>query len=230
MKSGAAICVRCGEPILPTERGTSATTTSIGAATPVLSIAAVTARPPVVELPRGTPSSGRDGGSTIHRRGRPAATRSTSGTGSGRRSRRADRALPSRTSATLARRRGQESGVSPTPGCNNETLRRFVRERAFGPRGGRQRHGRATRNGFPRDAVDRLRRERERQLRERDQVAVDVKRVDVDVRERVAGEVVARVELLTGRAAPDRGLLCGLDSSAPVNRPPDGMPASMKAW
>ena len=29
--------------------------------------------------------------------------------------------------------------MTPTPGCNNETLRRFVRECAFGPSGGRQR-------------------------------------------------------------------------------------------
>ena len=62
-----------------------------------------------------------------------------------------------------------------------------------------------------RHTVDRLGRVREGQHRERDQVAVDLERVQVDVLEGVARLVVARVELLAGGAAPDRLLLLGLD-------------------
>jgi hypothetical protein len=59
--------------------------------------------------------------------------------------------------------------------------------------------------------VDRLGRVREGQHRERDQVAVDVKCVLVDVVDGVARLVVAGVELLAGGTAPDRLLLLGLD-------------------
>ena len=60
------------------------------------------------------------------------------------------------------------------------------------------------------NAVDRLGRERERQLRERDQVAVDPQRMQIDVVERVARLVVALVELVARDATPDRLLLGGL--------------------
>ena len=56
-----------------------------------------------------------------------------------------------------------------------------------------------------------LRRVRERERRERDRVAVHIERVIVVVRVRVAGQVVARVELGARRAAPDRLLLRRLD-------------------
>ena len=62
-----------------------------------------------------------------------------------------------------------------------------------------------------RHTVDRLGRVRECQRRERDQVAVDLKRVQVNVLESVAGLVVASIELLAGGAAPDLLLLIGLD-------------------
>ena len=81
-----------------------------------------------------------------------------------------------------------------------------------------------------RDAVHGLGRVRVRQHRERDRVGVDVERVVVVVRERVAGGVVARVELRTHGAAPDRLLLGGLGTSAPVKRPPAGMSLLMNAW
>src|SRR5262245_45830183 len=59
-----------------------------------------------------------------------------------------------------------------------------------------------------RDAVDRRGGVGEGQLRERDQVAVDLQGVLVDVVDGVAGLVVAGVELRPGGAAPD-GLLRG---------------------
>ena len=63
-------------------------------------------------------------------------------------------------------------------------------------------------------------------MRERDQVAVDVERMVVVVLERVAGQVVARVELLTRPCRPrSRPAAAVLTSSAPVKRPPEGMPA-----
>ena len=68
-----------------------------------------------------------------------------------------------------------------------------------------------TRHLLARHTVDRLGRVRERQRRERDQVAVDLERVQVDVLDGVAVLVVAGVELLAGGAAPDRLLLLGLD-------------------
>jgi hypothetical protein len=53
--------------------------------------------------------------------------------------------------------------------------------------------------------------------------------VQVDVVDVVARLVVAGIELLADDAAPDRGLSAVLGTSAPVNRPPDAMPASMNA-
>ena len=66
-----------------------------------------------------------------------------------------------------------------------------------------------------RDAVDRLGRVGEGQLREGDQVAVHLERVQIDVVEGVARQVVAGVELLPGGTAPDRLLLRGLDLLGP---------------
>jgi hypothetical protein len=57
------------------------------------------------------------------------------------------------------------------------------------------------------DTVDRLGRVRERQHRVGDQVGVDLEGAQVEVVDGVAGLVVAGVELLTCRAAPDRLLL-----------------------
>ena len=86
----------------------------------------------------------------------------------------------------------------------------LLSERAL--RTGRRRQGEGpTGDLLARHTVDRLGRVREGQRRERDQVAVDLKRVQVDVVERIAGQVVAGVELLAGCAAPDPLLLLGLD-------------------
>jgi hypothetical protein len=96
-------------------------------------------------------------------------------------------------------------------------LRRAVREAGGIPperalRTGWLRQGEGpTGDILARHTVDRLGRVRECQRRERDQVAVDLKRVQVNVLESVAGLVVARIELLAGGAAPDLLLLIGLD-------------------
>src|SRR4051794_24054076 len=57
------------------------------------------------------------------------------------------------------------------------------------------------------------------QHRERDQVAVDLESVVVQVLDRVARLVVARVERIAGRAAPDRRLFLGLDLFGPGEQP-----------
>ena len=75
---------------------------------------------------------------------------------------------------------------------------------------------------LPGDAVDRLGRIGERQLREGDQVAVHLERVQIDVVEGVARQVVAGVELLLGRTAPDGLLSLGLDLLGPGEQAPRG--------
>ena len=104
-------------------------------------------------------------------------------------------------------------------------------ERALRTGGRRQRERRLLRHRLTGDIVDRLGREREREHRERDQVAVDVERVVAVVRERVAGLVVARVELRIRPCRP-RSPACSavFSSSAPVKRPPEAMSLSMNAW
>ena len=67
-------------------------------------------------------------------------------------------------------------------------------------------------HGLARHAVDRFRGVGVGQRGVRDEVAVDLERVHAVVRERVAGQVVARVVLLPRRAAPQRYLFCGLEA------------------
>ena len=75
-------------------------------------------------------------------------------------------------------------------------------EGAFRPRrGGQVELVAAAWHRLARHAVHRLGRVGERERRERDQVAVDLERVQVDVVDRVARQVVARVELRIDRAA-----------------------------
>src|SRR5688572_17538538 len=75
--------------------------------------------------------------------------------------------------------------------------------------------GRRAGDLLARNAVDRLGRVGEGQLREGDQVAVHLERVQIDVVEGVARQVVAGVELLSGGTAPDGLLLRGLDLLCP---------------
>ncbi len=71
-------------------------------------------------------------------------------------------------------------------------------------------------------AVDDRRAHAEAERRGRDRVGVDVERVVVVVRERVARQVVARVVLLPGGAAPERGLVGGLDALGTREQPAGG--------
>ena len=94
----------------------------------------------------------------------------------------------------------------------------------------RSREPQATRDAPPDDAVDRLRRVGVGKYGQGDRVDVDVERLYVDVVERVARLVVA---LVVGLARGTAQIACCAGdwrTSAPVNRPPAGMPFRMNAW
>jgi hypothetical protein len=94
-------------------------------------------------------------------------------------------------------------------------------ECALGPGRLGQNHSRAGHRN-PRDTIDRLRGVGVREECDRDQVAVHVQRVQVHVREGIARQVIARIELCSDCAAPDCLLLRGLDLLGPREKTAGG--------